>query len=497
MVKTVKKGSITVFLALILSIVLSLVCASIESVRMSAARTQILNSMDIGLYSLFGQYDRTLLEDYDLFSLYAGGKETLDMASVYDNFQSYMKPVLKQNSQKLELLQGGFNGYQLLTDGNGEIFYQQAVNYMRETLGSQGVQLLLGKLKDQKEKTDTAERKGEQAENGGTMDSYESEISNAAQKSEEAKKDQEAQKDQGDFGDGGNGDGFTGGADTEVENPIPVIRRVRKMGLIDLVVPPERGISDASTDRRKLASGRKLQLGMEMNREIQTEDSYTSGVLFSQYLLKKLGNYRNPSATGLNYQVEYILGGRESDRENLKSVATKLLVIRQGVNMAHLLADGGKRIQVETLALAIASGFLVPPAAAVIEAALIFCWAFAESILDVRELFAGGHVPLVKTVADWQLSLNNLSHILDSLDSARKDSGGGMSYEDYLRVLLIAKNKQDKIIRGMDMIECAIREKGKRSGFQLDHCIVALEASADVKANKKKIFTVTRQYAYE
>lgn len=35
--KTVKKGSITIFLALILSVVLSLVCASIESVRMSAA----------------------------------------------------------------------------------------------------------------------------------------------------------------------------------------------------------------------------------------------------------------------------------------------------------------------------------------------------------------------------------------------------------------------------------------------------------------------------
>jgi hypothetical protein len=157
----VKKGSITIFLALILSLVLSLVCASIESVRMAAARTQILNSMDIGLYSLFGQYDRTLLEDYELFALYAGGKEELDMASVYDDFQTYMKPVLKQNSQKLELLQGGFNGYQLLSDGKGEIFYQQAVQYMRETLGSQGVQTLLGKLKDQEKKTEDAEKKGE------------------------------------------------------------------------------------------------------------------------------------------------------------------------------------------------------------------------------------------------------------------------------------------------------------------------------------------------
>ena len=60
------------------------------------------------------------------------------MASVYENFQSYMKPVLKQNSQKLELLQGGFNGYRMLTDGNGEVFFGQAVRYMRETLGKSG-----------------------------------------------------------------------------------------------------------------------------------------------------------------------------------------------------------------------------------------------------------------------------------------------------------------------------------------------------------------------
>ena len=32
------------------------------------------------------------------------------------------------------------------------------------------------------------------------------------------------------------------------------------------------------------------------------------------------------------------------------------------------------------------------------------------------------------------------------------------------------------------MIECSVREKGKRPGFQMDHCITAMEASADVKA---------------
>ena len=54
----VKRGSITVFLALTLGLILSLLSSGLESARMAAARTQILNGMDIGLYSLFGQYDK-------------------------------------------------------------------------------------------------------------------------------------------------------------------------------------------------------------------------------------------------------------------------------------------------------------------------------------------------------------------------------------------------------------------------------------------------------
>ena len=93
------------------------------------------------------------------------------------------------------------------------------------------------------------------------------------------------------------------------------------MGLIDLVVPSNGGISDAVTDRKSLTSGRKLQTGLMLDTDIQSDNSYTSGILFGQYLLKKLGNYRRPAAAGLNYQAEYILGGKNSDRENLKSVA--------------------------------------------------------------------------------------------------------------------------------------------------------------------------------
>ena len=107
-------------------------------------------------------------------------------------------------------------------------------------------------------------------------------------------------------------------------------------------------------------------------------------VSFQQYLMNHLGNYTDPSKESLAYQMEYVFGGRDNDIDNLKSVASKLLFIREGVNFACLMADNVKRTEAQALAAAIASGFLVPPAAVVIESALLLCWAFAESVLDVR-----------------------------------------------------------------------------------------------------------------
>ena len=157
----VKRGSITVFLALTLGLILSLLSSGLESARMAAARTQILNGMDIGLYSLFGQYNKSFLKDFDLFAVdgACGGKE-MNLASIYDNLESYMKPVMKQSSQKLSVQQGGISGYLLMTDSEGEVFYQQAVQYMKETLGSHGAKLLLNKIQNMQEKTIEAERQG-------------------------------------------------------------------------------------------------------------------------------------------------------------------------------------------------------------------------------------------------------------------------------------------------------------------------------------------------
>lgn len=78
----------------------------------------------------------------------------------------------------------------------------------------------------------------------------------------------------------------------------------------------------------------------------------------------------------------------------------------------------------------------------------------------------------------------------------RRNDEKGMSYKDYSADAGFDSTKEKKVMRAMDMIENTIREKGRKN-FCMDSCIVALEAFADVKANKKKDFQVIRQYCYE
>ena len=52
---------------------------------------------------------------------------------------------------------------------------------------------------------------------------------------------------------------------------------------------------------------------------------------------------------------------------------------------------------------------------------------------------------------DWQLSLQNLPALFDSLDTIRRTDETGVSYEDYLQVFLFSCSKAKKIDGGMDL----------------------------------------------
>ena len=166
--------------------------------------------------------------------------------------------------------------------------------------------------------TEEADLKAKQAETGGSIDRYDSEMNQASQKSRQAAQEAENRQQQ-------EGQISTQPAPTQpqADNPISIIKRIMKMGILELVLPPGREISTRTVSKDTMVSGRQLQQGMEMPDGVTADSSYTSGVLFQQYLMNHLGNYTDPSKESLAYQMEYVFGGRDNDIDNLKSVASK------------------------------------------------------------------------------------------------------------------------------------------------------------------------------
>ena len=103
-----QKGSMTAAMSILLLVLLSLITVSIQSSRTACARAQAVNSMDTGLYSLFSEYDRELLERYNLFFLDASyNTGRIQIAQVLNHLEDYMKPVLDSGLTKCRRVSGG------------------------------------------------------------------------------------------------------------------------------------------------------------------------------------------------------------------------------------------------------------------------------------------------------------------------------------------------------------------------------------------------------
>ena len=495
-----KKGSITVYMALIMCLMFSLLSAGIQSVRYAAARTQILNSVDIGLYSLFAQYDRALLDRYDLFAIDASGTDgSLNLGLIYDEFKRYMRPVLSQNHQRLVPLQSGLSGYCFLTDEGGAIFYRQAVQYMRQTAAAQFIAQIQERNERAAGSLREAEEAGRRTQDPATMQNYSEAMEEAARKSQEELERMEQARSSAEGGDAFTGDGgdIPNPDGNDTVNPIPLIQRVMGMGLLSLVFPQSKALSGEFIDISGLPSHRYLKQGIGMSGVYPRENGLFQDALFQEYVVSKLGHFMRPADYGLKYQLEYVLGRHASDADNLETVAGRLLLIRQGVNAASLAADPVKMSEAITLSSVIAAGFRCTPAPVVITAALVVCWSFAESVLDVRTLLEGGKVPMVKTPAQWQISLENLPNLLARLDTDRKDDPGGLSYTDYLQALLFMENRHTKSMGALDMIEQTMQKSLGWDGFKLDHCVAGAGGSVDVLANERWFLTAERTFCYD
>ncbi len=177
-------------------------------------------------------------------------------------------------------------------------------------------------------------------------------------------------------------------------------------------------------------------------------------------------------------EVEYIIGGRMSDKDNLKEVKKDFKEIRTALNMMYLPTDAEKM-----QGLTVLSQLLTPgPEAAATKAGLMLFWSKLEAENDWKLISAGSTVPVFKTKASWATDISILETGGDEMFSPEDESG--YRYDDYLKILLCTVPDEVETARIMDLIE--INLKGTYNGaFDMKSCHTGL--SFKVKVNGKEL----------
>ncbi|MDO4476245.1 MAG: DUF5702 domain-containing protein [Lachnospiraceae bacterium] len=478
-------GVITVFFTLLSAVMIGFLFALLESARMEGARAQAVCVSDMASFSVFGEFERKVLKDFDVFALDgSGGSGEFSIERVEDRLKHYLKLNAEPNQDGiaslcfdpwgLELTEGKVTKYALLTDQGGENFYQQVVGYMHETAWMD----MTADLVSLYQKTDEISGKKEQIEQEQkTADQQMEEISKAE---EEKKQELEAAGNPGD-GEGQSDPSLQLPAPAEpaekVENPLSTLRKLKNKDLLEIVCPGME-ISENRVYSRELCSQRSKKKG---NMAMKTPyGGLVDDLLFREYLLDRFDCFTQPGRSKLKYELEYILSGKNGDWRNLKNVLKNMLAFRECVNYLYLSGDDASSSQVGTLAEMLIGWLGMPGLTGLLKHGLLLGWAYGESLCDVKRLTAGGRVPLQKDASTWQLSLTDLAKLdtwLDNIGGGKsEDAGGsGLNYREHLRVLLYITPISQLKKRGLDMLELSIREDAKLSSFRADHCLVGMK----------------------
>ena len=477
-----KKGTITVYLALVLSVLLSFLTLLISAARDSVIRLKTECSMDAALYSVFAEYNRELFERYDLIFIdtsYGCGQGRTANCEVHlqnymnRNFDLNKKYRAKNAKDLLALTAVGvkITDRSFATDNNGELFERQAADYVRSEYG-------LDCLTSLKQYLQTAETEG-----FFTRDVAAEQSANQSQIDGMEKPQRQIAEDEWE--------------EVPLDNPADAVNAARGIDLLSFVLPEDSELSMQSVNLDNYVSGRNCQTGSGVGE--RKHITMTDKILLDRYILQKADCYTSEKAEGeLKYQLEYVINGKETDVDNLKKTVEKLLFIRQAANAAYLFQDGAKVAEAEALALSLTAVSLAPEFAEPVKISILLAWAYAESVYDIRLLLSGKKVPLLKTAESWHLGLSEMLRFREHLsdEKSTEPTENGLSYEEYLGMLLLQIDHKDKVERMMDVIEMGVRcTKGNQS-FRLDACIDYLEAQAIVESLYGYSCEIKRSYYY-
>lgn len=459
------KGSITIFFTLTITLILSVLFSIIESARVTSAKVRCMSGAYLSLDSAFGHYARQIYDEYGLFLVFTSEEGFHKSLENYckknadpDTFASFNSFNLTDCTLKnLE-----FNNIYRITDNDGMLFAKQTAAYEKYRAVSSSITQISDIISDA-DSIDT-----DSSFTDDDVKNYISDGSNATGPYDSLNKD-EAKK---------LSDDITTKTDA-----------VLNSNLLLLFVDNPSKISTSSIDKEAFNNlpSHTCTLSDEA-KAAQTDKSYENlnmsvdKVLFLSYLNNSFASYIKSDINAdlpLRYQREYILTGCNCDNEALLKTAFSMVSLRACSNITYLLNDSDKRSLCFNLGKASSGG--IPVLSTITGLSILSSWAYAEAVIDVRDLFAGKKVPFIKTNETWTLSLEGSLNL--SKNTVSKNSGeSGLTYDEYLTMCLYLSDPFTNYYRSMDLIQIDICHNFN-ADFLMNSCVVGANISTTYEAD--------------
>lgn len=449
-------GVITIFLSLVLLPILALIFTSLESARSEGLKLRVMMCADTSLQSAFAMYDELLWDEYGLL-LFASREENELCDIAYD----YAAKNSGQNTDAISFGKDLF-AYSVedvsaltiahITDDNGELFRKSVCEYMAEA----GIAEMARDIFSRLELSDENELLDDIDASDFSFDVIEEKIEEIEEKTDNVNPEESEESTEVSI--------WQEEAEEYYDNLLDEFADWAKKGLLALVIDDVSDVSSEDLDMTLLPSD--LPIETKSKKSVEYDTGALDSILFNEYIIRKADCYTSENRRGL--EIEYILQGYKSDCDNLLAVVTELIGLRMVPNTAYYLSSASDMAIAEAIAAAAFGWTMMPAIVEAVKVMIILIWSLRDAISEVRTLLEGGEVPLLKA-------------------SHGEKPGAGLSYEDYLRILLLLSNREKTSYRTMDVIQRNIRES--EPDFYMQNCIYAAQIKLTTRA--KAIFPLS------
>lgn len=489
------EGQLTVFMALVFFLVVSLLLAQYRSAVFYARRANAERAARLSAESFLAGYNRPLRDYYQILAVDGGFGQDIFQE---ERLEAQLLHVFEKN---VEVGFGAGKGvdagmeepvFTLLIDGDWDFFLREICLNRMDVTVADGIGYIMEQWKSKNDWAagDLSRKRQEAATRAETENVTDSGAGEVGQPGDTGQPEENEP------------------LEVPESNPEPVtdprdfVAEIWNQGILAAACPENFSLSEKQcpmTDVSFPEAGQKIQRYIDFKDDASIQDLFEGwdgilepelglGAVVSdgavQLYIMEVFNHAATAESRvvhervLNYEVEYILAGNESDSENLKTVLWKLLAFRCVMNLSHILMSGEKGVQAGQTAALLSTALLIPQFTEVVAFLLKCAWAFAESLSDCRTLLKGGKVPLMKDDTTWYLTWEQMlrldGHMLDGNSGTE-----GIDYQGYLQMFLLLMKRDTKYRRMTHLMEKNIRLLPDYSEFQMANCIYGVQAAFD------------------